>query len=170
MHHAIVKSHSNPNWTPGGEKSIMDLLRMLGSKGEQIGQKVADYGSQANPLVKMMLGQDPDTQMGLKRGVINTARMIPEGMGREQAIRMAADPRVRQALQFVPGMAAATAGLSLLDPALGDESAGNKTMDAAAMMAGSYFGGRKGQLLGALAGVTGGKISSDVLQAIAGGM
>ena len=34
----------------------------------------------------------------------------------------------------------------------------------------SYFGGRKGQLLGALAGVTGGKISSDVLQAIAGGM
>lgn len=166
MRGTIVRSHSGPRDTPRNPSGMLeDLIRFFREGGE----KVADYGRNADPLTKMLLGQDPDTQMALRRGLIKGARALPEFMGREGAIRMAASPQARQAMQFVPGLTAAAGALAIGDTILGDESAGNKTMDAAALMAGSYVGGRAG-LLGALAAGTGAKLGSDAIQAVMGGM
>jgi len=72
-------------------------------------------------------------------------------------------------LRLVPGLATATAALGAADIVAGNDSFGNKVMDAGAMGLGGIAGGMMGGPLGVAVGSSLGKGVSDATQAIFGG-
>ena len=101
-------------------------------------------------------------------------RMIGRG-GRKMAgnvgAKLAAVPGMAKvgaaAKVLAPGLGALGGALAVGDLVLGDESAANKTMDAAAMAAGGFLGSIGGPL-GTAAGVGLGKMASDGIQYLFG--
>jgi len=73
------------------------------------------------------------------------------------------------ALRLVPGLATATAALGAADIVAGNDSFGNKVMDAGAMGLGGIAGGMMGGPVGVAVGSSLGKGVSDATQAIFGG-
>jgi len=84
-------------------------------------------------------------------------------------LRMAANPATNVALRLVPGLATATAALGAADIVAGNDSFGNKVMDAGAMGIGGTIGGMMGGPVGIAVGSSLGKTASDATQAIFGG-
>lgn len=78
--------------------------------------------------------------------------------------RMAGGARALGVLKALPGLGAAAGAADIV---LGDESAGNKAMDAAAMMAGGAIGSVI-PVVGTLGGAAIGKMASDATQFIFG--
>jgi len=83
--------------------------------------------------------------------------------------RFAGGKTANTMLRFVPGLATATAALGAADIVAGNDSFGNKVMDAGAMGIGGIAGGMMGGPVGVAVGSSLGKGVSDATQAIFGG-
>ena len=120
-----------------GATSVDDVLQFLGGKPTQQGMIAA-------------------TGKGLNAA---TFGQMPKAVG-----RFAGSKPVRMALRAVPGLGVAGAALGAADIVAGDESLGNKAMDASAMMLGTAAGGLIGGPIGAALGANAGKMLSDGTQ------
>ena len=125
-----------------GATSVDDVLQFLSGKQTQQGLIAA-------------------TGKGLNAA---TFGQFPKSVG-----RFAGSKPVRMALRAVPGLATAGTILGAADILTGDESIGNKAMDAAAMMAAGTAGTMIGGPLGAAVGANLGKMGSDQIQRLFGG-
>ena len=125
-----------------GATSIDDVLRYLNGKSSM---------GQTMPMVGRTLNDATLHQMPKKVG-----RFAGSKIGRGFA-------------RAVPGLAAALNILGLADIVAGDDSLGNKVMDAALTTGGTGLGAVFGGPLGASVGAAAGKSASDGLQAIFGG-
>lgn len=88
------------------------------------------------------------------------------GIGSKVA-RFAGSKGVNKALRFVPGLGVGLAALDAADVVAGNESLGNKAMDAAGMAIGGTLGAVGGPL-GVATGASLGKMGSDALQYLFG--
>lgn len=144
---------------------LMDALRQLGVSIGDLGSMVDDYAT-AQPtgsLTKIALGADPNTQMGLKRGLAKLGGSIP-GVSKEAATRFAlTNPVAKNALRVVPGLSFLGAGAAAADILTGEEGFGNKAMDTVAMGIGGFLGAAGGPV-GIAAGAGMGKAASDATQ------
>lgn len=121
------------------------------------------YSQPTGSAQRVLLGADRNTQMGLERGLGKLGSMVP-GISKNAAFRFASSAPVKQVLRAVPGLSVASAALSAGDVVFGDESFGNKAMDAAAMTAGGTAGFFLGGPIGASIGASLGKTLSDGAQ------
>ncbi len=105
------------------------------------------------------------------KGFANSAQaeLMARGGQATQLGRLAGSKAANTALRFVPGLAAATAALGAADIVAGNDSFGNKVMDAGAMGLGGIAGGMLGGPAGVAIGSSLGKTASDATQAIFGG-
>lgn len=157
-----------PRTVTGGER-----VKNLIDEAMKAGIKFDDYlrALPSGHWAKQLGGVDVNTQSALKRGVRNVAKRVP-GVSLEKAARFAASDGVKGALRIVPGLSVGMAALDAGDIILGDESAGNKVMDTAAMGIGGTIGGILGggvlSVPAAAAGASTGKFVSDGLQYLFG--
>ena len=164
----VSLSRSNPN--SQATNKLLDALRKLGVSIGDLGSMVDGYATKqpTGSLTKIALGADPNTQMGLKRGLAKIGGSIP-GVSKEAATRFAlTNPVAKNALRVVPGLSFLGAGLAATDILTGEESAGNKIMDTAAMGIGGFLGSAGGPV-GTAAGASLGKAASDGVQFLLGG-
>ena len=148
---------------------LLEMLKNLGISAGELGTMVDKYATNlpGGDLRKIALGADANTQMALKRGLGKGASMLP-GVTKEAGMRFAMSPGAKAALKVVPGLSFLGAGLAAGDVLLGDDSAGNRLMDAAAMGIGGALGAVGGPV-GIAGGAALGKGASDLTQAIFGG-
>ena len=125
-----------------GATNVDDVLRYLGGKATQ-GQVMAETGKTLNALT---LGKAPKT----------VGRMAGSKIGRGIA-------------RAVPALSALSNVGEVADIVAGDDSFGNKAMDATAFTAGGAIGGLLGGPLGASVGASIGKTASDGIQGLVGG-
>ena len=97
------------------------------------------FSQPSGSIGRVLLGADRNTQMNIGRTVGKIGSAIP-GVSKEAAFRFASSGPVKQALRAVPGLSVAGAALAAGDVVFGDESLGNKVMDAAAMGTGAAIG------------------------------
>ena len=125
------------------------------------------YSQPTGSIGRVLLGADRNTQMNIGRTVGKIGSAIP-GVGKEAAFRFASSAPVKQALRVVPGLSVAGAALAAGDVVFGDESVGNRVMDAAAMgtgaAIGTVLGGGVFSPVTASIGATVGKTLSDGTQ------
>ena len=167
MNNLVPSSYYGP-YGPGASKldDIMRMLNNLGAKGGGI-YDTAVSRTQPGGIGRIALGADANTQMGLKRGVGKIASAVP-GVSKEAGMRFAmTNPGVRKALRFVPGLGLGLTALDAADVVAGNESLGNRGMDAAGMAIGGALGAAGGPL-GIAAGASLGKMGSDALQYLFG--
>lgn len=106
--------------------------------------------------------------LGGKDFAINTqAELMARGGDATKLGRMAGSKAARKALRFVPGLGVGLAALDAADVVAGNESLGNKAMDAAGMTIGGALGAVGGPL-GVATGASLGKMGSDALQYLFG--
>ena len=139
------------------------------------GNRIGDAALDAAGLYGDLSGQFYDG-MGrpARQAKAGAGRMIGRG-GRKMAgnlgAKLSAVPGMAKvgaaAKVLAPGLGALGGALAVGDLVLGDESAANKTMDAAAMAAGGFIGSIGGPL-GTAAGVGLGKMASDGIQYLFG--
>ena len=125
-----------------GATSIDDVLKFLGGK---------DFANKAQLEVLEKLG-------GVGTGA--------GGVGSKVA-RFAGSKAANKALRFVPGLGLGLTALDAADVVAGNESLGNRGMDAAGMAIGGALGAAGGPL-GVAAGASLGKMGSDALQYLFG--
>ena len=144
------------------------LLGLLGELGTQAGSSVNNYAfnQPAGSAQRILLGADPNTQMGLRRGLGKAAASIP-GVTKEAGLRFAMSPAAKSVLRVVPGLSVLGAGLSAADIVAGNDSFANKAMDTAAMGIGGALGAVGGPI-GIAAGASLGKAASDATQYLFG--
>ncbi len=118
-------------------------------------------------VLKFLSGKQ--TQQGLIAATKKGLNAATFGQTPRTAIRFAGSKPVRMALRAVPGLATAGTILGAADILTGDESIGNKAMDAAAMMAAGTAGTMIGGPLGGAIGANLGKMGSDQIQRLFGG-
>ena len=113
------------------------------------------------------------TQQSLRGLGVKAKGALPFKLGRGAPLlgsRMAASPKVLNALKILPGLGAVAGVAGAADVAFGPDSAENKAMDAVAMLGGGIggalgtVGGPVGTAIGAAAGAGLGKMGSDSLQ------
>lgn len=148
-----------------GPNPLDPLLGYATSAGDAINSYA--YSQAPGSAGRVLLGADRNTQMGLERGLGKLGSMVP-GISKNSAFRFASSAPVKQALRVVPGLSVAGAALSAGDIVFGDESLGNKAMDAAAMGTGAAIGGVLGagvfSPITAAIGASTGKMISDGAQ------
>lgn len=151
---------------PTNTNRLKDIISQLGALVGEAGASVNNYANSkpAGHLGKVLLGADPNVQMGLKRGLVNTLSAIP-GIQKGGAVTRFAmtNPVVKNALRVVPGLNVLGAGLGVADVVAGDDSLGNKVMDTGAMTLGGILGA-PGGAIGVAGGMALGKGTSDALQ------
>ncbi len=124
--------------------------------GQQLGKASAD------DVLSFLLGRNKGVQKEVTR---QTA-----GLFGKNAYRMASKSPVFQNMaRVVPGLTAAVTALDVADVLAGDDSFGNKVMDAGSMALGGGAGLLLGGPMGAMVGASGAKALSDSAQAIFGG-
>ena len=166
MNNLVPRSYYGP-YSQGASKldEVMRMLNNLGAKGGDI-YTTAVNATQPGGIGRIALGADANTQMGLKRGLGKMASVMP-GVSKEAGMRFAMNPGVRKALKFVPGLGLGLTALDAADVVAGNESMGNKVMDATGMAIGGTLGAVGGPL-GVAAGASLGKTASDALQYLFG--
>ncbi|MAP24109.1 MAG: hypothetical protein CMM87_01065 [Rickettsiales bacterium] len=124
---------------------------------------------QQNPGYKAASMVDPTLRfLGGKDFALDTqAKLMARGGEATKLGRMAGSKAARKALRFVPGLGVGLAALDAADVITGNESLGNKAMDAAGMTIGGTLGAIGGPL-GIATGVSLGKMGSDALQYLFG--
>ena len=151
---------------PSNTNRLKELISQLSGLVGDAGASINNYANSkpAGHLGKVLLGADPNTQMGLKRGLVNTLSAIP-GIQKGGAVTRFAmtNPVVKNALRVVPGLNVLGAGLGVADVVAGDDSLANKVMDTGAMTVGGILGAAGGPI-GVAGGVSLGKAGSDALQ------
>ena len=87
---------------------------LLGELGVDAGGKIDAYAMKQAPgsAQRILLGADPNTQMGLKRGLGKAASAIP-GVSKNAAMRFAMSPAAKGALKVVPAGALQISVVSL---------------------------------------------------------
>ena len=95
------------------------------------------------------------------------AKLMARGGEATKLGRMAGSPAARKALRIIPGLGVGLAALDAADVVTGNESLGNKAMDAAGMAIGGTLGAVGGPL-GIATGASLGKMGSDALQYLFG--
>ena len=124
--------------------------------GQQLGKASAD------DVLSFLLGRNKGVQKEVTR---QTA-----GLFGKNAYRMASKSPVFQNMaRVVPGLTAAVTALDVADVLAGDDSFGNKVIDAGSMALGGGAGLLLGGPMGAMVGASGAKALSDSAQAILGG-
>lgn len=130
-------------------------------------------GTAAVGALDTALSMPPQTgraiQAGIGKGVRGASKLMgfsPSAAGNAGRMAMQAmkHPALQVGLKYAPVVGGALAVGDLL---LGNESAANKTMDAALMTAGGFLGSAV-PVVGTALGATGGKIVSDGLQYLFG--
>ena len=127
------------------EISVDDILKFLGGK---------EFAEGAQPKILSVLNADAYTPA--KKGLLGKLGRFAGGAG------------FKRALRAVPILGTGLVALDAADLVTGDESIGNKAMDAAAMAVGGFLGSAGGPL-GSIAGAGLGKTLSDGAQALFGG-
>ena len=124
---------------------------------------------QQNPGYKAASMVDPTMRfLGGKDFALDTqAKLMARGGEATKLGRLAGSPAARRALRFVPGLGVGLAALDAADVVTGNESLGNKAMDAAGMTIGGTLGAFGGPL-GIATGASLGKMGSDALQYLFG--
>ena len=124
---------------------------------------------QRNPGYKAASMVDPTMRfLGGKDFALDTqAKLMARGGEATKLGRMAGSKAARNALRFVPGLGVGLAALDAADVVTGNESLGNKAMDAAGMAIGGTLGAIGGPL-GIATGASLGKMGSDALQYLFG--
>lgn len=148
-----------------GPNPLDSLLGYATAAGDAINSYA--YSQPTGSAQRVLLGADRNTQMQLGRAVGKIGSAIP-GIGKEAAFRFASSAPVKQVLRAVPGLSVASAALSAGDLVFGDESFGNKAMDAGAMALGGTAGFFLGGPIGASLGASAGKALSDGAQYLFG--
>ena len=147
----------------------------IGSAGTRTSSAVSQGMVDAAGLYGDLSGQFYDgMSRPARQAKAGAGRMIGRG-GRKMAgnlgAKLSAVPGMAKvgaaAKVLAPGLGALGGALAVGDLVLGDESAANKTMDAAAMAAGGFLGSVGGPL-GTAAGVGLGKMASDGIQYLFG--
>lgn len=119
-------------------------------------------------LGKFLIGKDPATQQMIRKGLAETADVIP-GLNAAKVARFAGtNPVAKNILRAVPLIGTGMFVGDVANVLAGPDSFGNKAMDATAMGIGGAIG-MLGGPLGAMAGASTGKAVSDVTQYIFGG-
>ena len=139
----------------GGTEALANLDSLLGLDATQAARaKLVPDGGKG---IAKGLGKAVSYIPGIDaRGAVGTKRMAMAAMG---------NPLLQQGLKYAPVVGA---GLAVGDLVLGDESFGNKAMDAALMGGGALIGSAV-PVVGTTLGATGGKLASDALQYLFGG-
>ena len=116
------------------------------------------------------LGYIDEVASPIQGGLQKVADKIPVGKGGATIARMAGSGAVKNIARAIPVLGAATAALDAGEIVFGNESAGNKVMDGAAMAIGGTIGGvlGMGNPFLAAAGASTGKLVSDGIQYIFG--
>ena len=110
------------------------------------------------------------SQSAVQGGIGKGLNAVTFGTMPKTVGRFAGSAPMRTVARFVPGLATATAALGAADIVAGNDSFGNKVMDAGAMGLGGIAGGiLGGGPLGVAIGSSLGKTASDATQAIFGG-
>ena len=124
---------------------------------------------QRNPGFKAASMVDPTLRfLGGKDFALDTqAKLMARGGEATKLGRMAGSQAARKALRLVPGLGVGLAALDAADVVTGNESLGNKAMDAAGMAIGGTLGAVGGPL-GIATGASLGKMGSDALQYLFG--
>ena len=151
---------------PSNTNRLKEIISQLGTLVGETGASINNYASSkpAGHIGKVLLGADPNTQMGIKRGLVNALSAIPGIDKGGKVTRFAmTNPAVKNALRVVPGLTVLGAGLGVADVVAGDDSLGNKVMDTGAMTAGGILGAPGGPI-GVAGGMALGKGTSDLLQ------
>jgi hypothetical protein len=119
-------------------------------------------------LGKFLIGKDPATQRMIRKGLAETADVIP-GLNAAKVARFAGtNPVAKNILRAVPLIGTGMFVGDVANVVAGPDSFGNKAMDATAMGIGGAIG-MIGGPLGAMAGASTGKAISDVTQYVFGG-
>lgn len=149
---------------------LNNLLRYIREGGtEALANLDALLGLEATHAARG--GMFPQGGKGIATGLGKTASYIPgvggEGGAHVKRMAMGAikNPLLQQGLKYAPVVGA---GLAVGDLVLGDESFGNKAMDAAAMGVGGLIGSAV-PVVGTSLGIAGGKLTSDAIQYLFGG-
>ena len=122
----------------------------------------------AGDLGNFLIGKDPATQQMIRRSLAETADIIPGLNGAKVARFAGTNPVAKNILRAVPLIGAGMFVGDVANVVAGQESLGNKAMDATAMGIGGTIG-MIGGPLGAMAGASTGKAVSDITQYIFGG-
>lgn len=138
--------------------------RAARNTSQNIGRAVTDAGGAVIGFADSLVAPTAQkAQSGLVSALARTgssANLIPE---KANVLRMAGSPRALAALKIGTGLAAAGSVVGAGDIILGNDSAANKVMDAAAMGIGGFLGAAGGPM-GIAAGAGLGKTASDSLQ------
>ena len=122
----------------------------------------------AGDLGNFLIGKDPATQQMIRRGLAESTDWIPGVTGAKVARFAGTNPVAKNILRAVPLLSAGMLAGDVANVLAGQESLGNKAMDATAMGIGGTLG-MIGGPLGAMAGASTGKAVSDITQFIFGG-
>jgi len=155
----------------------LDLGKLAASEKEMLVDIANKIGAtDINQVLEFIAGQGAG-QAKLRGDIASVGNMMHGGTPAEKrsAIRrMAGSGAVGGLARILPattGLGLAASGIDLVN---GGEGGGNVAADAIAMLGGAYGGMRAGYPrgragFGAAAGALGGKLTSDVLQALLGG-
>lgn len=111
---------------------------------------------------RFLIGADRGTQLAIQKGLGNAFKAIP-GVSTKAARRMAGTGLAKAGSRIVPGLSVAANVADVADLVTGDESFGNKAMDATFMAGGAALGAAGGPL-GMSMGASTGKLISDGTQ------
>ena len=132
------------------------------AQAQKMGNMTAgDFGN-------LLIGKDPATQKMIRRSLGEAADIIPGVKGASVARFAGSNPVAKNILRAVPLIGAGMFVGDVANVVAGQESLGNKAMDATAMGIGGAIG-MVGGPLGAMAGASTGKAVSDITQYIFGG-
>ena len=113
-------------------------------------------------VAQFLAGKNPKVQRQILREIGRT-------FGGKAMTFAGTNPIMRGAMRAVPGVTTALTALDVADVVAGEESLGNKLVDAAAMTAGGIGGFvLGGGPLGVMAGASGAKALTDSLQRLTG--
>ena len=142
------------------------MYNFLSDGAEYLAPKAAAAGKvNLEQIVRYLIGQRPDaTSRQIVKDVFGLSKAIP-GVGAKAAAKVG-----RFAGSIAPGITALANVADVADIVAGDDSLGNKVMDAAAMGIGGTAGAILGfGPLGASVGASAGKSISDATQYLFGG-
>ena len=133
---------------------------MIGLSADDLGLLMRKVGAtQLDDVGQFLIGNRPGAlQNEMANDIYGLTKKIP-GVGAKGAAKVG-----RFAGKLVPGLSVAGNVMDVADIIAGDESFGNKAMDAAGMAIGGTAGAFLGGPLGASLGASVGKMGSDGLQ------
>ena len=133
---------------------------MIGNSIDNLGIQMQRVGAtRLDDVGQFLLGNRPGAlQNSMSNDIYGLARHLP-GVGNKAAAKIG-----RFAGRLAPGLSVAGNVMDVADIVAGDESFGNKAMDATGMVLGGTAGAFLGGPLGASLGASVGKMGSDGLQ------